>query len=225
MPVPLLLSRSLLPLPPCTQALLLLLFSLKDPRVPHIGETAGVHTCPALSCLFSLHSKFLCLLHPICCPLPHASSLPLLELELQVNGAPCGPTGCPHREPPSFLTRPGPSHPPQPQRDLWVFRDGRRRPAWGVRLGPYGPWGSWLGLTWGWKSSGDGRRYFSFRAPTGSVTFRFSTLLDSNTEGYGPHRAAQRWAGRACGPRPSGRPPVPRQSRAGGPPQRPSCPT
>lgn len=42
-------------------------------------------------------------------------------------------------------------------------------------------------VTWGWKSRGDGRRYFSFRTPTGSVTFRFSTLLDSNTEGYIPH--------------------------------------
>lgn len=49
-------------------------------------------------------------------------------------------------------------------------------------------------LTWGWKSSGAGRRYFSLRTPTGSVTFRFSTLLDSSTEGYGPHRAAQCWA-------------------------------
>lgn len=53
-----------------------------------------------------------------------------------------------------------------------------------------------LGLTWGWKSSGDGRRYFSFRTPTGSVTFRFSTLLDNNTEGYVPCGVAQRWAGR-----------------------------
>lgn len=44
-------------------------------------------------------------------------------------------------------------------------------------------------VTWGWNSSGDGRRYFSFRTPTGSVTFRFSTLLDSNTEGYIPHPA------------------------------------
>lgn len=52
-----------------------------------------------------------------------------------------------------------------------------------------------MGLTWGWKSSGDGRRYFSFRTPTGSVTFRFSTLLDNNTEGYVPHRAARGCAG------------------------------
>lgn len=43
-------------------------------------------------------------------------------------------------------------------------------------------------FTWGWNSSGEGRRYFSFRAPTGSVTFRFSTLLDNNTEGYIPSR-------------------------------------
>lgn len=44
-------------------------------------------------------------------------------------------------------------------------------------------------VTWGWNRSGDGRRYFSFRTPTGSATFRFSTLLDGNTEGYIPHRA------------------------------------
>lgn len=42
-------------------------------------------------------------------------------------------------------------------------------------------------LTWGGKSSGDGLRYFSFRTPTGPGTFRFSTLLDSNTQGYAPH--------------------------------------
>lgn len=47
------------------------------------------------------------------------------------------------------------------------------------------------GLTWGWKRREDGRRYFSFRTPTGSATFCFSTLLDNTTEGYGPHRAAQ----------------------------------
>lgn len=55
----------------------------------------------------------------------------------------------------------------------------------------------WTGLTWGWKSSGDGRRYFSFRAPTGSGTFRFSTLLDSNTEGYVP---SERPPGSCLGP-------------------------
>lgn len=33
-------------------------------------------------------------------------------------------------------------------------------------------------LTCGWKSGGDGLRNFSFRAPTGSSSFLFSTLLD-----------------------------------------------
>lgn len=32
--------------------------------------------------------------------------------------------------------------------------------------------------TWGWKSGGEGRRNLSFRAPTGSSSFLFSTLLD-----------------------------------------------
>lgn len=30
---------------------------------------------------------------------------------------------------------------------------------------------------WGWKSDGEGRRNLSFRAPTGSSSFLFSTLL------------------------------------------------
>ncbi len=38
--------------------------------------------------------------------------------------------------------------------------------------------------TWGWNSSGAGLRYFSFRAPTGSISFLFSTLLDNSTKGY-----------------------------------------
>lgn len=33
-------------------------------------------------------------------------------------------------------------------------------------------------LTCGWKSGGEGLRNFSFRAPTGSSSFLFSTLLD-----------------------------------------------
>lgn len=53
-------------------------------------------------------------------------------------------------------------------------------------------------VTWGWNSSEDGLRYFSFRTPTGSVTFRFSTLLDSNTEGYIPHRATCSWVACPC---------------------------
>lgn len=58
-------------------------------------------------------------------------------------------------------------------------------------------------LTWGGKSSGDGLRYFSFRTPTGPGTFRFSTLLDSNTQGYAPptQSAGSRPAGRQWGPR------------------------
>lgn len=67
---------------------------------------------------------------------------------------------------------PSPACPPGP-------RMGGPEPcplAWPQDGGSRGP--AALGLTWGWKSRGDGRRYFSFRTPTGSVTFRFSTLLD-----------------------------------------------
>lgn len=92
------------------------------------------------------------------------------------------------------------------ERILSIGQERRLRPTLGVWLGLDGPWGSCLpktaarpraGLTWGWKSSGDGRRYFSFRAPTGSGTFRFSTLLDSNTEGYVP---SERPPGSCLGP-------------------------
>lgn len=36
----------------------------------------------------------------------------------------------------------------------------------------------WRELTCGWKSGAEGLRNFSFRAPTGSSSFLFSTLLD-----------------------------------------------
>lgn len=73
----------------------------------------------------------------------------------------------------------------RPTSGVWLGLDGA--PGFCALKGPARPM---AGLTWGWKSSGDGRRYFSFRTPTGSGTFRFSTLLDSNTEGYVPRGAA-----------------------------------
>lgn len=174
---------------PCT-APPLLVFPLKCPHVPRAREAAGVHTSPALSCSFSLRSKCLDMLHQSCSPpLQGGHSLPLPAVGR--GGCPWASVpGCflgrPCQGPPSCLTCPALSHLPQPHRDGWVCKDGKQRPAWGLWLGLDGPQAP-AGLTWGWKSNGDGLRYFSLRAPTGSVTFRFSTLLDSNTEGYGPH--------------------------------------
>lgn len=98
-------------------------------------------------------------------------------------------------QPPCPLVAPASRRPGAP----WGERSGR---AAGGELRPRGAPGP-ARLTWGGKSSGDGLRYFSFRTPTGPGTFRFSTLLDSNTQGYAPptQSAGSRPAGRQWGPR------------------------